>query len=241
MRPSDIVAHRANRLLARIPPAGLARLARHLEVVPLPARAVLFEAGAPLRYAYFPRAGVICLTASMRSGRAQMATIGSEGCVGIETALGGQTATNQALVQIAGSASRVSVAALRATMDKVPALREALLRYVRFFLVQALQAVTCATLHEVGGRCAQWLLRAHDRAGAAGSFQLTQELLAEMLGVHRPSVTIVARSMQRAGLIRYSRGVIEITNRRGLEETACECYGIVRGALDEILPPVAPD
>src|SRR5262249_23587988 len=149
-----------------------------------------------------------------------------------------QAAANQALVQIEGAASRVPTAALRAAMDKTPALREALLRYVRFFLIQALQAVACGTLHGVEGRCAQWLLRAHDRAGNADSFRLTQEFLAEMLGVHRPSVTVVARSMQKAGLIRYSRGVIEITNRKGLEDAACECYGIVRRALDEIWPTV---
>jgi CRP-like cAMP-binding protein len=238
MSASDIGDHRANRLLARIPPAGFAKLARHLEVVPLTARDVLFEAGTPLRQVYFPHAGVVCLMASMRSGVAEMATVGCEGFIGFEAVLGGQAAANRALVQIDGSASRVSVTALRAAMDRFPAIRDLLLRYIRFFLIQALQSVACNTLHDVDSRCAQWLLRAQDRGGELDSFNLTQEFLAEMLGVQRPSVTIVARSLQKAGLIRYSRGVIAITNRKGLEDVACECYGIVRRAFDEILPPV---
>jgi CRP-like cAMP-binding protein len=176
--------------------------------------------------------------ASLRSGVAEMATIGCEGCIGFEALLGGQTAASQALVQIAGTASRVSVAALRAAMDRFPAIRDLLLRYVRFFLIQALQSVACNTLHDVDSRCAQWLLRAQDRGGEGDTLNLTQKSLAEMLGVQRPSVTIVARSLQKAGLIRYSRGVIAITNRNGLEDAACECYGIVRRAFDEILPPV---
>lgn len=216
--------------------AGLARLAPHLEVVPLVSRDILIETGAPLKHVYFPHSGVICLMTSMPSGVAEMATIGCEGFMGFETVLGAQTAANRALVQIAGSASRVPVAALRAAMERVPAIRDPLLRYVRFFLIQALQSVACSALHEVDARCAQWLLRAQDRGGEAHALNLTQEFLAEMLGVQRPSVTIVARSLQKAGLIRYSRGVIEIVDRKGLEDAACECYGIVRRALDEILP-----
>jgi len=230
--------HRANRLLARIQPAGFARLLPHLEVVPLVPRDILVETGALLKEVYFPHSGVVCLMASMRSGVAEMATVGCEGFVGFEAVLGGQTAANRALVQLAGSASRVSVPALRAAMDRSPTIRELLLRYVRFFLIQALQSVACNTLHDVDARCAQWLLRAQDRGGESETLNLTQEFLAEMLGVQRPSVTLVARSLQKAGLIRYRRGVIAITNRRGLEEAACECYGIVRRALDEILPPV---
>jgi CRP-like cAMP-binding protein len=238
MPASDIDRHRANRLLARIQPAGFAKLVPHLEMVALVPREALFEAGAPLRQVYFPHSGVICLMASMRSGVAEMATVGCEGFVGFEAVLGGQATANRALVQIAGSASRVTVPALRTAMDRSPAIRDVLLRYVRFFLIQALQSVACNTLHDVDARCAQWLLRAQDRGGETESFNLTQEFLAEMLGVQRPSVTIVARSLQKAGLIRYSRGVIAITNRKGLEDTACECYGIVRRALDEILPPL---
>jgi len=238
MTASGIDDHRANRLLARIQPAGFARLAPHLEVVPLAPREILVETGAPLRQVYFPHSGVICLMASMRGGVAEMATVGREGFVGFEAVLGGQAAASRALVQIAGSASRVSVPALRAAMDRSPAIRDLLLRYVRFFLIQALQSVACNTLHDVDARCAQWLLRAQDRGGEEETLHLTQEFLAEMLGVQRPSVTLVARSLQKAGLIGYSRGVIAITNRKGLEDAACECYGIVRRALDEILPPV---
>ncbi len=173
--------------------------------------------------------------AVLRDGVVETAAVGSEGFIGFEAVLGGGAAANRALVQLSGSASRVSVKALRAAMQSQPAIRDLLLRYMRYFLTQILQSAACSALHEVEERCARWLLMAHDRAGT-DSFNLTQEFLAETLGVHRPTVTIVARTMQQAGLIRYSRGAITIMDRKGLEEAACECYGIVRRALAEILP-----
>ncbi len=232
--------HRASRLLAAMPDDAFAQLAPHLEVVPLTAREILFDAAAPLQCVYFPHSGVICLMAALRDGVAETAAIGSEGFVGFEAVLGGDRAANRALVQVPGSASRIRVATLHAAMQASPPIRELLLRYVRFFLVQALQSVACNGLHAVEERCAKWLLMAHDRAGHTDSFNLTQEFLAEMLGVHRPSVTVVARTLQNAGLIRYSRGVIVITDRKGLEEAACECYAVVRRALEEILPSAPP-
>ncbi len=240
MSPGDNV-HLKSRLLAAVPQQAFASLSRHLEVVALTPREILFEGGAQLQHVYFPHSGIICLMAAMSDGVAETAAIGAEGFVGFEAILGGDTAANRALVQLAGSASRISVAALRGQMQEDPLLRDLLLGYVRFFLVQALQSVACNTLHTVDERCAKWLLMAHDRAGHQDTFNLTQEFLAEMLGVHRPSVTIVARTLQSAGLIRYSRGVITITDRKGLEEAACECYGIVRRALERTLSPTGGD
>lgn len=234
---SDDSEHLKNRLLAALPREVLARLSPHFDVIPLEPRQVLFEGGAPLRHVYFPHSGVICLMASMRDGVAETAAIGSEGFVGFEAMLGGTTAANRALVQLEGTAARVPIAKLHAAAQQYPLVRDLLLGYVRFFLIQALQSVACNTLHTVDERCARWLLMAHDRAGRADTFNLTQEFLAEVLGVHRPSVTIVARTLQNAGLIRYSRGVITVTDRKGLEEAACECYASVRRALDQILPP----
>jgi CRP-like cAMP-binding protein len=228
-------AHLKNRLLAALEHGAFARLAPQLEVVALTPREILFETGAPLRHVYFPHSGIISLMAAMRDGVAETAAIGSEGFAGFEVVLGGDVAANRALVQLAGSASRIPVASLSKEMQESAQLRQLLLSYVRFFLVQALQSVACNTLHTVDARCAKWLLMANDRAGHEDTFNLTQEFLAEMLGVHRPSVTLVARTLQNSGLIRYSRGVITITDRRGLEEAACDCYGVVRRALEKIL------
>lgn len=215
-------------------PRDLARLTPHLETVSLLPRAILAESGTPLRYAYFPHGGAICLMATLRHGVAETATVGAEGCIGLEALLGGQTASQRVLVQAGGEASRVAMPALRAAVRRSPALQARLLGYVRFFLTQALQSVACNGLHSVRQRSARWLLMAHDRAGT-DTFGLTHQFLAEMLGIQRPSVTLVARALQRAGLIRYSRGAVTITNRKGLEAAACECYAIVRHALDATL------
>ncbi len=233
--PASGSVHLGNRLLAALPDRVFASLEPHLEVFALTPREILFEAGAPLRHVYFPHSGIICLMAGVRDGVAETAAIGAEGLTGFEVALGSETALNRALVQLAGSSSRISMEALRRQMEAWPQLRELFLSYIRFFLVQTLQSVACNTLHTVDERCAKWLLMAHDRAGHEDTFNLTQEFLAEMLGVHRPSVTIVARTLQNAGLIRYSRGVITITDRKGLEEAACECYSIVRRALEQLI------
>lgn len=230
------VDHRRNRLLATMSAADFRALAPHLEIVPLVPRETLFDAGQVQQHVYFPHVGVVCLMAPLRNGIAETAAIGSEGFVGFEVVLGGEMAANRALVQLPGSASRVGIAELQSVLQQHPSIRDLLLRYVRFFLVQALQCVACNSLHAVEERCAKWLLMAHDRAGS-DQLNLTQEFLAEVLGVHRPSVTIVARTLQNAGLIRYSRGVIVVTDRKGLEEAACECYAVIRKALDEILPP----
>jgi CRP-like cAMP-binding protein len=227
--------HHANRLIAAMPDSLRARLDPYLEVVPLTPRTVLAESGSPLRHAYFPHAGVICLMAVMRKGGAETATIGQEGFIGFEALLGGNTASQRVLVQVAGIASRLPIEILSEVARDSAPLRDLLLGYVRYFMTQILQSVACNGLHSVHERCARWLLMAHDRAGT-DSFQLTQEFLAELLGIQRPSVTIVARTLQTAGLIRYSRGLIAITDRAGLEQAACECYGIVRKVMDGTLP-----
>lgn len=225
-----------NRLLGSLPRDAFATVSPHLETVSLKPREVLFEAGQPIGQVYFPHAGIVCLMVTTADGTAETAAIGAEGFVGFESVLGGERAANRALVQVAGSASRVPIRQLRALLAESAPLRELLLRYIRFFLIQSLQSAACNSLHTVDERCAKWLLVAHDRAGC-DSFNLTHEFLAEMLGVHRPSLTLVARTLQRAGLIRYSRGVMTIADREGLEEAACGCYGVVRRALEEILPP----
>ena len=237
---TDKDQHRANWLLAAMPTSELKRLMPHMEIVPLRPRAILNEAGAPLRYAYFPHGGVICLMAALRKGVAETATIGAEGFIGFTAVLGGKTSHQRVLVQVGGTASRLATDVLVAAIRRNPALRDLLLGYVRFFLVQVLQSVACNGLHSVRQRCARWLLMAHDRAGTE-TFGLTHQFLADVLGIQRPSVTLVARSLQQAGLINYRRGTFIIADRKRLEGAACECYAIVRHALDEILTrPTTP-
>jgi CRP-like cAMP-binding protein len=226
--------HRANRLIAEMSDDLQARLHPHLEIVPLTPRTVLAESGSQLRYAYFPHAGVICLMAALRKGGTETATIGPEGFVGFEALLGSYSASQRVLVQVGGVASRLPIEILNGLARESAPLRELLLGYVRYFLIQVLQSVACNGLHSVRERCARWLLMAHDRAGT-DSFQLTQEFLAELLGIQRPSVTIVARKLQDAGLIRYSRGLIAIIDRQGLEGAACECYEMVRKAMNQTI------
>jgi CRP-like cAMP-binding protein len=224
--------HRANRLIAALPARQLAQLAPSLEIVPLTPRTVLVESGAPLQHAYFPHGGVICLMAAMRKGGAETATVGPEGFIGFEALLGSRIASQRVLVQVEGTASRLPIQTLADAAQESASLRGVLLGYVRYFLIQVLQSVACNGLHSVQERFARWLLMAHDRAGT-DSFRLTQEFLADLLGIHRPSVTIVARTLQAAGLISYSRGLITITDRQGLEEATCECYDMVRQALQQ--------
>ena len=233
---TEIEQHRANRLLAAMSDRELARLAPSLDVVSLNPRTVLAEPGARLRFAYFPHAGVICLMAVMGTAAAETATVGPEGFVGFEALLGGDAASERVLVQVGGSASRLPMRTLLAPVRRSAPLRSLLLRYVRYFITQVSQSVACNGLHSAHQRCARWLLMAHDRA-RTDSFKLTHEFLAEMLGIQRPSVNIVARRLQSAGLISYSRGEITIVNRRGLEMEACECYAMVRKALEDTLAP----
>ena len=229
---AELDRHRANRLIAAIPARQLAQLAPSLEIVPLTPRTVLVESGAPLHHAYFPHGGVICLMAAMRKGGAETATVGPEGFIGFEALLGSRIASQRVLVQVEGTASRLPIQTLADAAQESASLRGLLLGYVRYFLIQVLQSVACNGLHSVQERFARWLLMAHDRAGT-DSFRLTQEFLADLLGIHRPSVTIVARTLQSAGLISYSRGLITITDRQGLEEATCECYDMVRQALNQ--------
>lgn len=235
MVKTNVTVHRANGLLAALNVEDFDRLERHMRVVPLGHQQVLADAGDEIDQAYFPHTGAISLMASMREGGfAEITTVGLEGFVGLHGVLGATVTPSRVLVQIAGVATRIPIRPLRAALEQSSALRALIDRYIRARIVQIGQSVACNGLHSVEQRFARWLLKAHDQA-RRDTFDLTQELLAEMLGVHRPSVTVVARTMQAAGLIRYSRGVITVTNRKGLEAISCECYGVVRRAFQDIL------
>jgi CRP-like cAMP-binding protein len=223
--------HQANRLLRG---TEFRALLPSLEIVQLERREAVFDAGQPIRHVFFPHSAVICLMAGMQeSSTAATATIGREGVIGFEVILGRTTAIHRALVQVSGSASRIGAQELAAAIRENVELRALLLRYIGALFVQVTQSVACNSLHRVEQRCSRWLLMAHDRAGR-DRFGLTQEYLAEILGVHRPTVTIAACKLQRAGVIRYSRGVLTIVDRDGLENSACECYRIVKCAYESI-------
>ncbi|MBV8538130.1 MAG: Crp/Fnr family transcriptional regulator [Alphaproteobacteria bacterium] len=235
VRAHNNIVHRANALLAALDADDFERLESHMRVVPLGHQQELADAGKELDQAYFPHSGAISLMAAMREGGyAEITTVGPEGVAGLAEILGAATTPSRVLVQVAGVGTRIPIRPLRAMLDQSATFRAVINRYIRATFIQLGQSVACNGLHSVEERFARWLLMAHDRA-RRDTFDLTQALLAEMLGVHRPSVTVVARMMQSAGLIRYSRGVITVTDRKGLEATSCECYGVVRRAYSEIL------
>lgn len=189
-----------------------------------------------MEHVYFPQSGVVSLVALMRDGSSvEAATIGREGAVGLLTAAGARHASTRGVVQIPGRARRIEIARFRAVLEKSAALRDLLDRYTEAFLAQVLQTVACNALHSVEQRFCRWLLTCRDRTGA-DVVPLTQEAVAEMLGVQRTTVTAAARALQDAGLIRYRRGLIECVDLAGLHATSCECYDVVRGRFVQMLP-----
>ena len=224
---------RANRLLARLPPTELALIAPKLEVARFARGELLYAAGAPVRRVWFPLDCVVSLTLTLSDGgTAETGAIGREGMAGSVGALGTGHALADHVVQLAGSAAGLDAARFGALVADRPAVRELWLRYNEALLGQVLHAVACNALHTVPARLARWLLTFQDRCGGSAALQLTQEFLAQMLGVHRPTVTIVARELQAARLIRYQRGTVELIDRARLEAVACECYHRVRALYD---------
>ena len=229
-------SRRTNRLLAMLPAADFALLAPDLKDVVLERGTVLRDSGDPLHHVYFPHSGMISILAVLPSGETvETTTVGYEGAVGATAALGSRQTFGRAIVQLPGTASRISSIRLYAAAAHSDVLRDLMLRYNEVMLAQTQQAAACNILHDVAARLCRWLLHTHDRMDG-DIVPLTQEFLAEMLGVRRTTVTIVARVLQSAGMIRYRRGHIHVLNRSALEDGACECYGVVRQLMDEFLP-----
>jgi len=217
-----------NRLLAALPPPDFALLAPHLEDVNFDQGVVLQEAGAGIEQVYFPLNGMISLLAVMRDGSGvETATIGREGAVGVMAGFGSGRSAGRGVMQVAGAVSQIAAGRFRTALESSAALRDLVVRYndVQMALVQ--QTAGCNALHHVEKRFCRWLLQTRDRC-ECDEIPLTQEFLAEMLGVQRTSVTPIARNLQAAGLIKYRRGRIEIIDREGLESKSCECYETVR-------------
>jgi CRP-like cAMP-binding protein len=206
-----------------------------MEKISLPVRQVLYEPGQPIAHAYFPLSGVVSLVITLKGGETvEVATIGNEGLVGTPLLLGAERSAAKAVCQVSGQALKMRADNLKRSVEEHPEFHAVLRRYAQGLFDQIAHTTACNHVHSVQARMCRWLLMTHDRVGA-DEFHLTQEFLAQMLGVRRPSVTVAAGMLQRAGLIRYQRGRIRITDRAGLEAGACECYETVREELDRVL------
>jgi CRP-like cAMP-binding protein len=225
----------ANRLLGLLPPKDYRRLRPHLRRVPLNYRQSLYRANKPLGYVYFIETGVGSLVNTMANGdAAEVGTIGNEGVVGLPLLLGDDRAPTSVYVQVPGTGLRMTAAALRKELARSASMRAVMLRYVHAVFNQVAQSAACNQFHSIEQRCARWLLMTHDRMHS-DEFLLTQEFLAMMLGVQRTGVSVAASALQRAGLIRYSRGIVTMLDRRGLQRRACECYVVSKREFDRLL------
>jgi CRP-like cAMP-binding protein len=207
----------------------------HLTPVELKHEAILFEAGDRVDRVYFPHSGIISLVVELSGGQiVEAAMIGRDSMLGATSALDGQVSLNKAIIQLPGHGEALDAARFRAVAEQSPELRTILLRHEQVIFAQAQQSAACNASHTVEARLSRWLLRSRDLSGS-DTLPLTQEFLAEMLGVQRSSVSPVAHTLQQAGLIRYSRGRIEIVDLPGLQAASCECYGTVKAHYDRLL------
>jgi len=225
-----------NRLLLALPASNLKRLMPELEEIHCERGQVLMDADSPLDHIYFPESGVISVVAVYADGTIiEMATIGREGCTGVQAVLGAKQSSVRLLVQIPGSAARMSRPAFARAMGSMPSFRSIMYAYLHAFLEQVLVSVACNGAHSLQERLARWLLMMRDR-GDDDALRITQSLLAEMLGVQRPTITHAARKLERAGLIERGRRQVTVLDRQGLTKASCECYQLVRTRVAFHLP-----
>ena len=225
-----------NRLLLHLPASNLKRLMPAFEQIRCQRGQILMDADSPLDHVFFPDSGVVSVVAVYADGSIiEMATIGREGCTAIQAVFGAKTSSVRLLVQIPGSAAKMSRAAFTRAMASMPAFRNLMYTYVHAFLEQVLVSVACNGTHSLKERLARWLLMMRDR-GDYDALQITHNLLGEMLGVQRQSITIAARELERAGLIARGRRQVTIRERQGLVAASCECYQLVRTRLAFHLP-----
>ena len=230
VRPTD------NHLLAALSEAEGSRIFPQLELVPMPLANVLYESGSHLDHVYFPTNCIVSLLYVMADGAsAEIAVVGNEGLVGIALFMGGETTPSRAVVQSAGSAYRLAGAQMKQEFNRAGEMQNLLLRYTQALLTQMAQTAVCNRHHTVDQQLCRWLLLSLDRL-PSNELTMTQELIANMLGVRREGVTEAAGHLQESGLIRYSRGRITVLNRRKLEQRVCECYAVVKKEFDRLLP-----
>src|SRR5436309_11657567 len=227
-----------NHLLAALPPSDYERLASHLGLIPMRLGDVLYEPGVRLRHVYFPTTSILSLLYVMEDGAsAEIAIVGNEGILGISLFMGGETTPSRAVVQSAGHAFRLKAEMLKSEFGRFGPTMHLLLRYTQALITQMAQTAVCNRHHSVDQQLCRWLLLSLDRL-SSNQLSMTQELIANMLGVRREGVTEAAGKLQDARLIHYSRGRITVVDRPGLEAQACECYRVVKKEFDRLLPEV---
>ncbi len=230
-----LVDAKRNLLVAALPPDAWQRWEPLLELVELPLGHVLYESGQTLGYVYFPTTAIISLLYVMENGAsAEIAVVGNDGLVGISLFMGGETTPSRAVVQSAGLGYRLGATTLKDEFGRAPVLH-LLLRYTQALITQMAQTAACNRHHTLDQQLCRWLLLSRDRL-AGDELVMTQELIANMLGVRREGVTEAALHLQRDGLIRYSRGHITMLDREGLARRSCECYAVVKREYDRLLP-----
>lgn len=228
-----------NHLLAALPAAELKRLQRHLEPVGMPLGKVVYESGSHQDYVYFPTNCIVSLLYVLENGAsAEIAVVGNEGLVGISLFMGGETTPSRAVVQSAGDAYRLRGELMKVEFNRGGAMQHLMLRYTQALITQMTQTAVCNRHHSVDQQLCRWLLLSLDRL-AVPELTMTQELIANMLGVRREGVTEAAGKLQHAGVISYQRGHIKVLDRPRLEELSCECYEVVRRETDRLLPVAA--
>jgi CRP-like cAMP-binding protein len=224
-----------NYLLTALTADVFSRLNPHLELVSMPLGSPIYESGGRLQHVYFPTNSIVSLLYVLESGAsAEIAVVGNEGVVGISLFMGGDTTPSRAIVQSAGEGYRLKAAILKSEFQRGGQLMHLLLRYTQALITQMCQTAVCNRHHSVEQQLCRWLLLSLDRL-SSNELVMTQELLANMLGVRREGVTEAAGNLQRSGLIRYSRGRITVLDRPGLERSACECYAVVKKEFDRLL------
>jgi CRP-like cAMP-binding protein len=200
----------------------------HLEYVRLPNHLVIHESGGKIEFVYFPNRGLISLVVAMKDGKtAEAGVVGNEGFTGTPAVVGLSRGPLRAVVQVTGDGFRVKVGALQNTLESTPRLQLMLNRHVAIRGMQIAQTAACNRLHDIKQRLARWLLMTQDRVDS-GALPITHDFLATMLGTDRPSVSVAAGLLQKKGLIEYTRGAVRVVNRKKLEDSACECYGVIR-------------
>jgi CRP-like cAMP-binding protein len=235
IRPAPVDQRPLNKLLACLPRVDFQRLRPHLRTIPTPRQYVFHLANEPIRDVFFPNGGVASITAAMQNGTmVEIATVGREGLIGISALFGGDLAGGEAMMQVAyPDAEALPVQIFRRELARGGAFADCVHRYSQGLVMLMMQSTACMALHSVQERCCRWLLMTHDRV-QCDDFHLSHEFLAMMLGATRPTVTVVAGTLQQQGLIKYSHGRITILDRQGLEAISCECYATVKGHFDRL-------
>lgn len=225
-----------NHLLAALPEADYVRIQPLLEYVTMPLGKTLYESGGQLQHVYFPTTSIVSLLYVLESGAsAEIAVVGNEGVLGISLFMGGETTPSRAVVQSAGYGYRMQSSVLKVEFNRAGAMMHLLLRYTQALITQMTQTAVCNRHHSIEQQLCRWLLLSLDRL-PANDLRMTQELIANMLGVRREGVTEAAGKLQRDGVIEYSRGHIHVLSRPKLEKTVCECYQVVKTEFDRLLP-----